>query len=115
MINVENTTTKGMESAQKALEQAKNRVAMEKKKANEERRRAENRHKYMMGGVVHKYFPECYCFEEDEMNEIIKVAFKTSEVQKTIANIKARANGQDVSSPVKSEFSDDEPNHDESH
>lgn len=71
-----------MESAQKALEQAKNRVAMEKKKANEERRKAENRHKYMMGGVVHKYFPECYCFEEDEMNEIIKVAFKTSEVQK---------------------------------
>lgn len=35
MINNEITTTKGMESAQKALEQAKNRVAMEKKKANE--------------------------------------------------------------------------------
>lgn len=32
MINNEITTTKGMESAQKALEQAKNRVAMEKKK-----------------------------------------------------------------------------------
>lgn len=41
MINNEITTTKGMESAQKALEQAKNRVAMEKKKANEERRKAE--------------------------------------------------------------------------
>ncbi len=38
MINNEITTTKGMESAQKALEQAKNRVAVEKKKANEERR-----------------------------------------------------------------------------
>ena len=115
MINYENTTTKGMESAQKALEQAKNRVAMEKKKANEKRRRAENRHKYMMGGVVHKYFPECYCFEEDEMNEIIKAAFKTSEVQKTIANIKARANVQVASSSIKSEVNNDEPNHDESH
>ncbi|WP_022758756.1 hypothetical protein [Butyrivibrio fibrisolvens] len=31
MINNEITTTKGMESAQKALEQAKNRVAVEKK------------------------------------------------------------------------------------
>ncbi len=34
MINNEITTTKGMESAQKALEQAKNRYAQEKKKAN---------------------------------------------------------------------------------
>lgn len=92
MINNEIKTTKGMESAQKALEQAKNRVALEKKKANEERRKAEDRHKYMMGGVVHKYFPECYYFKEEEMNEIIKVVFKTSEVQKNISNIKARAN-----------------------
>lgn len=115
MINNEITTTKGMESAQKALEQAKNRVAMEKKKANEERRKAENRHKYMMGGVVHKYFPECYCFEEDEMNEIIKVAFKTSEVQKTISNIKDRANGQVLSRPVESKVNNDEQNRTESY
>lgn len=27
----------------------------------------------MMGGVVHKYFPGCYCFEESEVNEILKV------------------------------------------
>lgn len=72
MINNEITTTKGMESAQKALEQAKNRVAMEKK-ANEERRKAENRHKYMMGGVVHKYFPEEYTYgaEEDPTGKVV--------------------------------------------
>ena len=110
MINNEVTTTKGMESAQKALEQAKNRVAVEKKKANAERRKFENAHKYMMGGVVHKYFPDCYSFEESEMNEIIKVAFKTTEVQKAISNIKARANGQVLSSPVESEVKNDEPN-----
>lgn len=115
MINNEIKTTKGMESAQKALEQAKNRLAMERKKATDERRKAENHHKYMMGGVVHKYFPECYCFEEDEMNEILKVAFKTPEVQKVISNIKARANVQVLSSPVESEVKNDEPNHTESH
>lgn len=85
MINNEITTTKGMESA----------------------------HKYMMGGVVHKYLPECYSFEEAEMNEIIKVVFKTSEVQKVISNIKARANGKVLSSPVESEVKNDEPNHTE--
>ena len=34
MINNELTVNKGMECAQKALEQAKNRVAVEKRKAN---------------------------------------------------------------------------------
>lgn len=73
MISNENTTNKGVEAAEKQLQQAKNRLTQEKKKANEVRRGIENRHKYMMGGVVHKYFPECYSFEEDEMNEILKI------------------------------------------
>jgi len=73
MINVaEITSTKG-------VEQAKNRMALEKKKANEERRKFENHHKYMMGGAVHKYFKECFSFEESEINEILEVAFKTSD------------------------------------
>ena len=103
MINTEITTTKGMEQAQRQMEQAKNRMALEKKKANEERRRRENAHKYMMGGVVHKYFPECYCFEESEMNEILKVALATPQCQKVIADIKARATNQVLSSPAESE------------
>ena len=89
MINVaEITSTKGMEQAQKQMEQAKNRVALEKKKANEERRKFENHHKFMMGGAVHKYFKECFSFEESEINEILEVAFKTAEVQKTISAIR---------------------------
>ena len=94
MINYEITASKGMENAQKALEQAKNRVANEKKKANEARRKFENRHKYMMGGIVHKYFPECYSFEENEMNEILKVALATPQCQRIISEIKSKANGQ---------------------
>ncbi len=91
MIDTTVTTTKGVEAAEKNLQQAKNRLAAEKKKANEERRRIENRHKYMMGGVVHKYFPECYSYEEAEMNEILKAALGTQECRKVINDIKFRA------------------------
>ena len=115
MINNEITTTKGMEQALKQMEQAKNRMALEKKKANEERRKFENHHKYMMGGAVHKYFKECFSFEESEINEILEVAFKTTEVQKTISDIKKRAGGQVLSSHVESEVKSNEPERIESH
>lgn len=114
MINNEITTTKGLESAQKALEQAKNRMALEKKKANDERRKRENAHKYMMGGVVHKYFPECYNFEESEMNEIIKTALATNECQKVISDIKIRAKVQSKKAE-ESEGKLNEPERNESH
>ena len=89
-------------------------MALEKKKANEERRKRENAHKYMMGGVVHKYFPECYCFEEFEMNEILKVAIATPQCQRVISDIKARANGQGKN-VEESEVKSDEPERTESH
>ena len=91
MINNEVTVNKGVENAEKQLQQAKNRLTQEKKKANDARRRIENRHKYMMGGVVHKYLPECYSFEEDEMNEILKAALATQECKKVVSDIKFRA------------------------
>ena len=115
MINTEITTTKGMEQAQKQMEQAKNRMALEKKKANAQRRKFEDHHKYMMGGAVHKYFPECYCFEESEMNEILKVALATPQCQKVIADIKAKATNQVLSSHVESEVKSDEAERTESH
>lgn len=58
------------------------KVIREKK---EEIRKEENRHKYMIGGVVHKYFPECYRFSEQEMNRIIACAFSLKDVQNMIA------------------------------
>ena len=79
--------TKGMEQAKKALEQAKARIANEKKKQNADRRKAENRHKYMIGGIVHKYFPSCYQFEEDELNQILSVAIGTTECRDIIMAI----------------------------
>ncbi len=55
MIENKNDTSRNLE---KALEQAKKRVANEKKKQNDEKKcKSENHHKYIMGGIIVKYFP----------------------------------------------------------
>jgi hypothetical protein len=74
MIESKNDTSKNLEKALQALEQAKQRVANEKKKQNEKKRKAENHHKYIMGGIVVKYFPDCYRYDESELNRILSVA-----------------------------------------
>ncbi len=56
--------------------QAEYRKAVREEKEKE--RKAQNRHKYMMGGCVQKYFPEglnVFDFNEFEMNRIIACAF----------------------------------------
>ena len=104
MINVaEIISTKGVEQAQKQMEQAKNRMALERKKANEERRKFENHHKYMMGGIVHKYFPECYQFDELELNRIIASAIKSEQCQRIIEIVKKESAEKSGSAFVKSE------------
>ena len=52
MIENNNEVSKDLE---KALKQAQQRVANEKKKQNEKKRKAENHHKYIMGGIIVKY------------------------------------------------------------
>ncbi len=37
---------------------------------NEKKRKAENHHKYIMGGIIVKYFPDCYRYDEGELNSI---------------------------------------------
>lgn len=92
MNNMEQNS-KEMENALRALEQAKARVANERKKLKEKRRKEENHHKYMMGGIIVKYFPECYQFDEDELNRILKAALATNECQQTIKSIKGKNGG----------------------
>lgn len=82
-----NEFDRGLENALKALEQAKARVANERKKQNEKRRKMENHHKYMMGGIVVKYFPKCYRFDEKELNRILCVALATQECRQVIESI----------------------------
>ena len=59
MIENKNEVSKDLEKALQALEQAKQRVANEKRKQNEKRRKTDNHHKYIMGGIIMKYFPDC--------------------------------------------------------
>ena len=69
MIKNRNETSAAMDKALKNLEQAKARYEAERKKENEKRRKAQNHHKYLMGGIVAKYFPEC-CFTNNIRNRL---------------------------------------------
>ncbi len=42
----------------------------------------------MMGGVVAKYFPECYEFNEQEINRIIACAFSLRDLKNMINRVK---------------------------
>ncbi len=81
MIKSKNDASKNLEKALQALKQAQQRVANEKKKQNEKKRKAENHHKYIMGGIIVKYFPDCYHYDEGELNRILLVALQTRECQ----------------------------------
>ena len=93
MIDNIDGNSRALEDAIKNAEQAKARLANERKKQNERRRKAENRHKYMMGGIVVKYFPQCYHFEESELNRILSVALATRECRQMIEEIEQTAGG----------------------
>ena len=67
------------------------RSLVESKKQNEKKRKAENHHKYIMGGIVVKYFPDCYRYDEGELNRILSVALQTRECQQIISKIKAES------------------------
>lgn len=71
MIESKNEASRNLEKALQTLEQAKQRVANEKKKQNEKKRKAENHHKYIMGGIIVKYFPDCYHYDEGELQSHI--------------------------------------------
>ncbi len=72
----------------KALEQVKKAQANLAKVRREEKakaRKEQDHHKFIMGGIVAKYFPECYEFSELEMNRIIACAFKNKDILNMIA------------------------------
>lgn len=93
MINTTQANSREMDNALKALEQAKARVANEQKKMNDKRRKEENHHKYLMGGIIVKYFPECYRFDETELNRILSAALATRECRQVIESIEKTNSG----------------------
>jgi len=89
--------------AEEQLAQAKARLAEAKRKEGARKRKEENQHKYMMGGIVHKYFPECYQFDELELNRIIASAIKSEQCQRIIEIVKKESAEKSGSAFVKSE------------
>lgn len=74
----------------KTMEKVKRANAELAKVVREEKeqlRKAQDRHKYMMGGCVVKYFPEAYDFSEQEINRIIACAFSLKDVKNMIATV----------------------------
>ena len=60
-------------------------------------------YKYMMGGIVHKYFPECYQFDEQEMNRIIASGMKSEQCQRIIEIVKKESAEKRENAVVKAE------------
>ena len=98
-----NEKTAEVLKAEKIVEQAKARLAEAKRKASQQKRKEENQHKYMMGGIVHKYFPECYQFDEQELNRIIASGMKSEQCQRIIEIVKKESAEKRENAVVKAE------------
>ena len=89
MIQNFNENSPALERALKNLEQARARYEAERKKQNEKRRKAENHHKYMMGGIIVKYFPECYQYEQNELEGILSSALSSPQFREAVKLVQA--------------------------
>ena len=79
--------SKKMAKADEKFRQAQAQYAKAVKDENDRIRKIQDRHKYMMGGCVLKYFPEgfnAYEFNEPDMNRIIACAFSFAGVTNLI-------------------------------
>ena len=79
--------SKKMERAERKLKQAQAEYRKALREEKEKERKAQDHHKYMMGGVVVKYFPDAYNFSEQEMNRIIACAFSLKDVKNMIVTV----------------------------
>lgn len=89
MIQNFNENSPALERALKNLEQARARYEAERKKQNEKRRKAENHHKYMMGGIIVKYFPECYQYEQNELEGILSSELSSPQFREAVKLVQA--------------------------
>ena len=82
--------SKKMTKAEEKFRQAQAVYEQAVKDEKERVRRIQDRHKYMMGGCVLKYFPEgynAYEFDEQEMNRIIACAFSKESVRNMVKTV----------------------------
>lgn len=108
---IQNTEkSKEVLKAEQAVAQAKARLDEAKRKESQKKRESANRHKYMMGGIIHRYFPECYDFDEQELNRILAADIKSDHCQRIIEIVKKESagNGKNEELIIESEASGDE-------
>ena len=73
--------------AEEQLKRAKANLAKIRREMKSQLRKEQNHHKYIIGGIVKKYFPECFEFSEVELNRIISCAFRLDDVQNMIQTV----------------------------
>ena len=69
------------------VKRANAELAKVRRDQRKQQRKEQDHHKFMMGGVVVKYFPEAYDFSEQEMNRIIACAFSLKDVKNMITTV----------------------------
>jgi hypothetical protein len=73
--------------AEERVKRAQAELAKAKREEKAKARKEQDHHKFIMGGIVAKYFPECYDFSEQEMTRILACAFKNPDIQNMIRAI----------------------------
>ena len=86
--------------AEERLKQAQASLKKAKREQRENLRKEQNHHKFMMGGVIAKYFPEAYEFSEQEMNRILACAFKNRDIQNMIRVVASERKNTDQETEV---------------
>lgn len=94
-----------VEFYEEKLKQAKADLAKAKREEREKLRKDQNQHKYMMGGIVVKYFPECYEHSEEELLRIIAAGIKSQQCKDIIELVKKERTSGNPNLDVKKSFS----------
>ena len=58
-----------------------------KREERERARKEQNHHKFLIGGIVYKYFPECEGFNEQELCRIMAGAARNEGIRKKQSEI----------------------------
>ncbi|MCR4923177.1 MAG: hypothetical protein K5931_04135 [Lachnospiraceae bacterium] len=95
---------------QRALEKVKRanaELAKVRREQKKQLRKEQDHHKFMLGGVVVKYFPDAYDFSEQEMNRIIACAFSLKDVKNMITMVlKERPDPEEINDNEENENDD---------
>lgn len=80
-------------AAERKVAEAKAMLNRAKKEESRKLRSIQNAKKYAMGGMIVKYFPECYDFSNEEMLRIIACAFASRDTKNMIERVLRERNG----------------------